>query len=371
MTRTPIIGLVVLAATAGGCWKKSSTGPGAIPPEKAAESAHVVSPRAQIDTGFPVDTSLRAQVGTLRLSADGRRVAAANQHVHLGTDLVQVWDVAGQPTKVHESEGRLLALSPDGKRYLRSSKTVWAEVVEVDTGKVLGRLEDRPLENPDHIYFTSADVIVGLRQSGGLAKAAPLLARRYAATTGKQIDESVASDDDRVSISCPIERGRRIALAVVMAGKIRVWDLEENAVARDVTLVPPSDADLWSGFTVSADGTRIAAQRGGGKVEIFDGTSGALVNKVVGESDTYVQPSDGFLSPDGTRYFVRSNISRPDKSMIPVDVVAYDTVAGKFTTAFRGHQKYISMLAASADGKVMATGDEAGKVMIWDLTQTK
>jgi hypothetical protein len=107
--------------------------------------------------------------------------------------------------------------------------------------------------------------------------------------------------------------------------------------------------------------------RGGAPTEILDGTTGAVVATLPGG----VNPYHTTFVPGRDVYLAPSNLARAEKTGNPLDVVAYDVQRRAVVAAFRGHQKPGLKVAVSADGKVLATGDEAGDVLLWDLGQLK
>jgi WD40 repeat protein len=325
-----------------------------------AEGATVIGPRARFNTAFPpADPPDKPRVHTLFLSADGTRLAASNSS--LTKPVIQLWDVSGPPRKLHDYPGQVVALSPDGRRLVRWGEAGDLEVVDAEGGQVLGTLQ----YTGDHVYFRSPDVIVAMSQSHDWSRAQKFHVRQYDAATGKDLGSFEASDDDRVHICAPVKGGRELVLGVVKANQIKVWDLTTRRLVREFPLTPPRSAGSWSGFLASPDGTWLAFERGGTPTEVFDGTTGSVVTTL----PRGLGPYNSAFVPGRDVYLAPSNLARAVKTGPRHDIVAYDLQRRAVVAAFRGHEKSYLEVAVSADGRVMATGDEAGDVLLWDLGQ--
>ncbi len=364
--------LCLLALTA--CSKKSTApGPGqeskneiSDDQAKSQGSAAIIAPRARFNPGFPADPKTKVLgdkpgIFTIFISADGKRVAVSNSSFN--KKKIQIWDISGEPRKLKEYDGTIRALSPDGKRMHRSIGLT-QEVVDADTGKVLGFGG-----STDHSYFRSPDVIVNIQPSGDWSKAKKLKIDQYNAADGKLLDSFDASEDDRVRVAAPVNQGRETVLGLEKVNRIQVWDLVNKTLIRETSLKSPKAGSSWWGYTVSSDGKFIAMALGTGEqpVDIFDSTSG----NVVATLPRGIGWANGFFVPNRAVYISSSRIERKTYTGDGLDLAAYDVKQQQIVAVFRGHEVAHSARAVSANGKVMASGDQAGNVLIWDLAQVK
>src|SRR5207244_1841265 len=111
---------------------------------------------------------------------------------------------------------------------------------------------------------------------------------------------------------------------------------------------------------------------------IFKATDGAVAASL----PRGVGPYNAVFCPGRDIYLTPGNLAPSDKG--PPDIVAYDINKQTFVAAFRGLEKQLAAavftadgrvsaegVAVSADGSVLAAGDEEGNVLIWDLAQLK
>jgi WD40 repeat protein len=351
--------LVLLAAVLGsGCSNRPPKTDGL--PLGGEAAVRLISPRARFNTAFPSGNRENPRVHTLLLSADGSLAAVSN--LSLREKKVQLWDVSGPPRKLREYEGYLKAFSPDGKRFVRSRGLGRREIVDVDGGQVLGRLN----YVADHVYFRSPDVVVAMSMSHDWSRAQKFHVRQYDAATGKELSSFEGSDDDRVHICPPVNGGRELVLYVEKANRVQVWDLSARRLVREFPLAPPKGAGSCQGFVAGPDGKWLAvAWAGGTPTQVLDAATGSAVATLPRGLHAY----HAAFAPGRDVYLTPSNLARADKTGSPLDVVAYDLQRRAVVAAFRGHQKPGLEVAVSADGKVMASGDEAGDVLLWDLGQ--
>jgi hypothetical protein len=257
-------------------------------------------------------------------------------------------------------------MSPDGKRLVRSLEGKF-EITDVESGKKLGEFGYRD----DYAFFRSPDMVIGMARSGDWRAVKDFEVHEYEAATGKKLASSMASNDDRVHIGPPINQGRELVIGVEKPNLVKVWDLTARKLVREFPLTLPSregrGSATWYGFIVSADGKWIALERGSGPPEIFRGADGKFVLELP-EGMEY--PSHLFV-PGRDMYVAPSNITREVKTGNALDFVAYDINQKKVRAAFRGHETGFLKSAVSADGKVMATGDEAGNVLVWNLAELR
>ena len=140
--------------------------------------ANVLKPRGTIKTGVPHNMGV---MDPILLTRDGGRMAFC-----LGkAKMTQVWDITGEPKKVRDLPGKILALAPDGKVYLREGEGE-PEVADAETGARIATLEMWGMK----YYFRSATALLGLRVSP-FEKGKPQegIVRQFDTATGRTVDQ--------------------------------------------------------------------------------------------------------------------------------------------------------------------------------------
>lgn len=348
---------------------KNKTGDPPVQP-KVAENIQIVKPRTKFNPGFPGDLNKKAALGSPRpsiykivLSADGRRAAVSNSSNNTSGNKskTQVWDISDLPKQVAEFDGHVQAISADGNRLvLRRTNTV---VIGVERGEKLLEIGF----GPSHCYFVSPDRVIGMHKDNlGSPKA---MAHIYDISTGQLVRKVEIANHRELNIAPPTNGNREIVIGITKTDQIRVTDLTSDSLVREFTLPAgklKQGLPWWNFFAVSSDAKRIATVRSAGSaVEIFDGVTGEMVLTLPAglsaSASDFVPERDLFMTP--------SNIARADKNGDWTEYVAFDLKKQNVVAAFRGHEARVLSFAISSDGKVMASGDEAGNVLIWDLAQ--
>jgi hypothetical protein len=210
------------------------------PRQDVDEKLAILKPRARFSMGLAGLTKNKGEVKitSLFLSDDGGRLAVANfggDGSQSKTRKAQVWDTTGEPKKLYESDGALRALSPNGKRLVRSLEGT--ELLDVDSRQVLAKLG-----GTEQMYFRSPDVIVALTAVGFEPKgggATGLRIEQYDASA-KKASSFTAIAGGRISrrpgMQCavPLQGGRWLAVLVEDANRVKVWDLESQQLSREI-----------------------------------------------------------------------------------------------------------------------------------------
>ena len=140
------LALCIAIVAAGGCKKSSkpaevSTTPGGTSnttensSSNAAENIKVISARASFTPGAGAKVKKGIEQSVF-VTADGKLLAMEIESS--GQSSAQIWDISATPKKLHEYKGRILALSPDGKRMVRIGRLRQEEVADVETGAKIG-----------------------------------------------------------------------------------------------------------------------------------------------------------------------------------------------------------------------------------------
>jgi WD40 repeat protein len=219
------------------------------------------------------------------------------------------------------------------------------------------------------VFFRPPGLIISLTGCTDWQKAAPLTVHEFDASTGTSLGAAVASDDNRVHVRLVGKLGEQLVLGLQRADRVRVWDVPARKLVREFSLStePPKGITIWDGFAASPDGHWIAVRQQDKPLSIHDATTGAVVATLpVG-----VCAFESLFLPDRPIYLTPSNITRADPSGTSLDVVVYDVSRKAVLAVLRGHGRPGLKLAASANGRVLVTGDEEGNILLWDLGEVK
>ena len=280
---------------AGGCKKSSkpaavSTNPSDAPlnttenfSSNVAENVKVISARASFTPGAGARSR---KALSSPYSSPPTESSWRSRLKHRVKRSAQIWDISTTPKKLHEYKGNIMALSPDGKRMVRTGPLLEVEVADVETGAKIG--SGYIQSGNEYLWFRSPDILVTMRGRLSFNLSDPknlekLTMREYDVAKGTFVREFEVSEDPRVDASGLSNNGRELVLGVSNANKFKVWDLQGPTLLREVRL--PNEVFVeygrqrqladWFGFTVSSDSKLFAFQRDTNKPgEILDGLPG-------------------------------------------------------------------------------------------------
>lgn len=296
----------------------------------------VVEPGSQQLSGLPVYAdgfrSLAGAVRSLAMAPDGSRLYAA------WGDSVVAWDLErGVRDYARAIEGALIktvALSPDG-RTIAGGGTRKVVLLDAATGTELHEVVESDA-NTESMAFTVDGRILAIA-SGGLQPAVLLVDPASGQTLRKlEMNE------------------RPVALAFDPAGQ-RL--LVSNA-ARNVSLWDPSANDpAWSfrsnstvaSVAISPDGKLAAVAHADG-VSLRDMATGAKVRDIWRSFAHAVS-----FSADGENLYFGAGR----------ELVVYEVASGRELRSMQGHLDWVRGAAASADGRLLASGAHDGTIRLW------
>jgi len=335
-------------------------------------------------------------VRSAALSADGRRVVTG------GDDgVVRLWD-AETAAELHRSAGHeggvlCVAFAADGRHYVSGSWDNTIRLWDAGTGR-----EVRPIDGPTDEMLAAAISPDGRRLlSAGFGRLVPPpeAGERPAdypiwvwdATSGREVGRLtghagavrglVISADGRRALSCSDDRtarlwdveGRRevrrfeghdgIARTCDLSAdgrwaltgddrSARLWDVESG---RELRRLEPGD---WVGGVAFAPDGRRALVGGGDKLlRLWDLGTGEVLHKLDGHAAGITCVA---FSPDGRDAYSGSE----DKSVrFWRDINGPTPGHAAFPT---WHTERVTALAVAPDGKLLASADAAGRIVLWD-----
>jgi WD40 repeat protein len=311
---------------------------------KSKDSVKTLSPRAVIKTGFGRD---EAAQNRLFLTPDGKLLAVG----FFDAKKTQIWDTGGEPKKLKEFPGALMAYSPDGKLFVRIAQATGYEVVNAESGTVVATLPT----GSSRFHFRSPDVLVAVGVgSAGAGKNRPLVIKEYNAATGQEKSSLDVPYSEQVDYQVGFNGGQDVAVGSGKVGRIELWNATTKKRTREISLGKP-DPNSTIYFTLSPDG-KWAVTAGG----IVDGKTGAVV----------ATPPSGAIFG----HFV------PGRDVYLAKLIKTDTRTGQVNNGYHAldinKKAVVAFLpfdgvktAFSADGKVMVTQNNNGDLQVWDLTQ--
>jgi WD40 repeat protein len=338
----------------------------------------------------------KKQISSIAFSPDGKLLASL-QYSEQNGGKITIWKIPGgkKLTEIQEKAkfNTILCFSPDGSRLAGLSEDYSICLWDTSTGEQVAVLENKVYNFADLAFLPDGNSLVTV-SSYGSAKLWDLSGKElpfsididiYSAAAFSQDGTLVAFDDTRNTVSVwniPDERelvtflrdgwffddsddevededtdnnieifkfsptGNYLA-AVTYGGTIKVWNLIEG---KELDLSFNSDSPIRS-VHFSQDGDLLALQSEGDKVRIWNLKTGRKVLTLLDSSGSVA------LSPNGnilacTIYKGLQLWSVPD---------------GEELVSIEGHSQYVSEIAFSPGGNLIATTSQDKKIKLWGI----
>ncbi len=212
----------------------------------------------------------------------------------------------GQAEKVYTGAGYpllTLAVSPDGQLIAAAGEHGTLVIFDVQTGKLLQRLDSYSTENIWSIVFTP---------------------------TGEQL---ISAGDDK---------------------KISVWQRQENRFNLQKSWLAP---DKVTAIAISPDGHNLASGGYDNNITLWDLANGKAKFVLKKHTQRIAELGLSFSANGDTL----ASASYDDTAII------WQTATGKALQVLSGHTDNINQVAFSANGKTLATGSDDKTIRLWDV----
>ena len=290
-------------------------------------------------------------------SPDGKLIAAAGGSFDGERDgRIVLWNVAdGKQLKViegHDAPVYRLAFAPDSATLASASMDGNVCVWSVESG-------ERKLSLGEHRRGARS---VSISPDGGLLATAPTVGqvRLWDATTGEE--ESNLEGPETSLLATAFSPDGKVLATGGTDGVVRLWDMAQRCEAGSLVSSRLSE-DLPRPVLFvasSSDGTKIAsAHQGDPNVRVRDAETGRVLLILKGhEKDV----SSVAFSPDGKCLASAS---------CDGTVRLWDAESGAALKSLEGHSDWVLAVAFSPDGKTLASGGRDKTVRLWQISDGK
>jgi WD40 repeat protein len=167
-----------------------------------------------------------------------------------------------------------------------------------------------------------------------------------------QLTRYLHDHDDWVRATAYHPDGDQFATAD-SAGKVLLWDNTADPPTSQVLV--GHERGVWD-VAFSPDGLLLASADEGGNIILWDTTSGEIVRQWTSEPNIQIfsisfHPNGNMLASAAAEPLIR----------------LWDVRDGSARGAFEGHSDWVSKVAFSDDGTLMASGGRASQIIVWDV----
>jgi len=274
------------------------------------------------------------------VSPDGRTIVSGS-----GDNTVKAWDAESgrllRSLEGHTDWVRAVAVSPNGRTIVSGSDDGTVKVWEAESGRLLRSLEGHTgpvlavAVSPDGrtIVSGSSDRTVKVWE----AESGHLL-RSLKEHTG-WVNAVAVSPDGRTIVSGSDDR------------TVKVWEAESGCLLRSLE----GHIGGVNAVAVSPDGRTIVSGSGDNTVKVWEAESGRLLRSLEGHTD---EVNAVAVSADG-RFIVSGSDDRTVK--------VWEAESGRLRRSLEGHTEGVRAVAVGPDGRFIVSGSGDHTIRAWDL----
>jgi len=308
------------------------------------------------NTGAPVSEPLRGHtdsVWSVAFSPNGQLLASSSADM-----TIMLWDVStgsplGDPLTGHEDIIYALAFSPDGKVLASGSGDATIRLWDTTTWEPIGE----PLNTADWVLSLAFSPGTGLLASTGADGNVTF----WDTSTGEELNVVNTGHQDYVR-QVVFSPDSRFFATASQDNTIRVWDASTGEPVGD-PLTEHSD-DVWSAAFLPDSDTLVSGGADGKIIEWNIGDFQPMGRLLADHREPVLAVA---FSPDG-KTLASAGGSVSDRTPARDNIIhLWDTATGTVKTTLEGHQWYVSSIAYSPDGNILASASADQTIRLWNL----
>lgn len=270
-----------------------------------------------------------------------------------GIDLISIDKIGSghalQPVKIAKYSPDSMAFSPDGPTLAVGTAEGTILFMNLRTGNIMSKLEGLPAIDAIALGGDNSLLAYSTEDGGAVAvlwdlKAGKELAKFH---TGLDHPPLIALNATGTLFAYSDFDDRNL---------VHIWNIETQ---KEQTLLDLEHEVEFDSLAFSPDGTLLETAEGSGSVNIWNARTGLNIASFQPGTPLEVVTAAGF-SADGILVAGAADAH---------SVVIFDLKTKQQLVELKGHKKPITSIAFSPDGKLLASGDEDGKLWFWGIKQ--